>query len=122
MRLILLSCQLFVWSLAEEYYDRRYDYFEVDYLIHNPRLLMTYMNCFLDRGPCPPVGKELKRLLPEVVKTRCQKCSPRQRRFARKVIDAFNKYLPSSHDDLKKKLDPEKKYYEAFEKSLADAL
>lgn len=64
----------------------------------------------------------IEELLPDVVKTSCKKCSPRQRRFARKVVDAFNKYLPASHDKLKKKLDPENKYYGAFEKSLADAL
>ncbi|KAI5643014.1 insect pheromone-binding family, a10/OS-D domain-containing protein [Phthorimaea operculella] len=118
MRIFLLCCYLLVLAVAQEYYDRRYDYFDVDSLIQNRRLLRKYLQCFLDRGPCPPIGRVFKNLLPEVVRTSCAKCSPRQKVFTRKVVNAFYAYHPSEFAELKKKLDPENKYFDNFEKAL----
>lgn len=50
---------LFV-SSEDKYYDRRYDYYDLDNLFQNPRLLTKYINCFLDKGPCTPVGRVFK--------------------------------------------------------------
>lgn len=44
----------------DKFYDRRYDYYDLDYFIENPRLLKKYLDCFLDRGPCAPVGRVFK--------------------------------------------------------------
>lgn len=47
--------------LAEEvYYDAKYDFYDVDYFVQNPRLLNKYLDCFLDKGPCTPIGKVFK--------------------------------------------------------------
>lgn len=55
--LFLLTCYTFA---DEIYYDRRYDYYDIDYFVENPRLLNKYLDCFLDRSPCTPVGKVFK--------------------------------------------------------------
>lgn len=61
---ILLFVILVISSvLCQDYYDRRYDYFDVETLVQNPRLLKKYMDCFLDQGPCTPVGRVFKRKL-----------------------------------------------------------
>ncbi|CAH2089586.1 unnamed protein product [Euphydryas editha] len=110
--LFLLICYTFA---NEIYYDRRYDYYDVDYFVQNPRLLKKYLNCFLDQGPCTPVGKVFKSVLPEIVKTACSKCSPSQKRFAGRSFEAFRRYLPEKYEELKQKLDPKNSYYATFE-------
>ncbi|KAM3963369.1 chemosensory protein 15 [Aphomia sociella] len=104
-----------------KYYDQRYDYFDVDNLVQNPRLLKKYIDCFLDKGPCTPVGRVFKLVLPEVVVTSCAKCTPSQKNFARKTFDAFKRLMPEDHEELKKKIDPSNKFYESFEKAVSDA-
>ncbi|XP_045452742.1 allergen Tha p 1-like [Melitaea cinxia] len=85
------------------------------YCIHSKRLLNKYLDCFLDRSPCTPVGKVFKSVLPEVVKTACSKCSPMQKRFAGRTFQAFKRYLPEKHEELKHKLDPKNTYFANFE-------
>lgn len=54
---------LVVGGTEKDYYDRRYDYYDIDHLIQNPRLLKKYLDCFLDKGPCTPIGRLFKRKL-----------------------------------------------------------
>ena len=51
-------------SAAEDeknFYSRRYDSIDVDLIFRSSRLLNNYVDCLLDRKPCPPEGKDLKR-------------------------------------------------------------
>ncbi|KAL4715042.1 hypothetical protein ACJJTC_003193 [Scirpophaga incertulas] len=105
----------------EQYYDRKYDLFDIDTLVQNPRLLEKYMDCFLDKGPCTPIGRVFKVALPEVIITGCGKCTPAQRSFARRTFAAFRKQLPVQHALLKKHLDPQSKYFDKFERAIANA-
>ncbi|XP_075981780.1 ejaculatory bulb-specific protein 3-like isoform X1 [Anticarsia gemmatalis] len=119
---ILLVCFFIAAVIAQEkYYDRRYDYYDIDNLIQNRRLLKKYLDCFLAKGPCTPIGRVFRQLLPEVVATACKRCSPSQRRLARKAFFAFRRFFPESYEELMAKLDPKNKYYEAFEKAISNA-
>ncbi|XP_031765796.1 allergen Tha p 1 isoform X2 [Galleria mellonella] len=102
-----------------KYYDRKYDSFDGDYFVQNPRLLQRYIECFLDKGPCTPVGRVFKSVLPELITTSCAKCTPSQKNFARKTFDAFKKFLPNEYDELKKKIDPTNIYIDSFEKAIS---
>nr|UXY92026.1 chemosensory protein [Spodoptera frugiperda] len=121
--LLLIFMCLFIATVVsqEKFYDRRYDYYEIDTLIQNPRLLKKYLDCFLWRGPCTPIGRVFRQILPEAVQTACKKCTQSQRRLARKTFDAFKGYFPEIHEELRKRLDPKNKYYEAFEKAISSA-
>lgn len=44
------------------YYSSRYDNLDVDTLFQSSRLLSNYIDCLLEKKPCPPEGKELKRM------------------------------------------------------------
>lgn len=46
-------------TLAEQYTDR-YDDLDVNEILANKRLLLTYIKCVLDKGRCTPEGKEIK--------------------------------------------------------------
>ncbi|RVE43731.1 hypothetical protein evm_011580 [Chilo suppressalis] len=125
MRIGILSFCTFLLTLSaascDKKYDRKYDLFDIDTLVENPRLLRKYMDCFLDEGPCTPIGRVFKLALPEIITTRCGKCTPAQKSFARRTFAAFKKEFPDKHGELKKLLDPDDKYYDSFEKAVASA-
>ncbi|CAG9795806.1 unnamed protein product [Diatraea saccharalis] len=125
MRYVILFCCVLLTiptiATQEKQYDRKYDLFDIETLVQNPRLLRKYMDCFLDQGPCTPIGRVFKLALPEIIITRCGKCTPAQKSFARRTFDAFKRELPEQHAELKKLLDPNNKYYDSFEKAVASA-
>jgi hypothetical protein len=43
------------------YYSTRYDNLDVETFFKSSRLLSNYIDCLLDKKPCPPEGKDLKR-------------------------------------------------------------
>ena len=42
------------------FYSRRYDSIDVNTIFRSSRLLNNYVDCLLDKKPCPPEGKDLK--------------------------------------------------------------
>lgn len=67
---VLLSSALFLSAAAQgdekNFYSRRYDQLDVNTIFRSSRLLNNYVDCLLDKKPCPPEGKDLKReLLPK---------------------------------------------------------
>jgi hypothetical protein len=44
----------------KNYYSRRYDSIDVNTIFRSSRLLNNYVDCLLDKKPCPPEGKDLK--------------------------------------------------------------
>lgn len=55
---VLLSS--FISLVVADFYSSRYDDFDVQPLIENDRILMGYMKCFLEMGPCTPDAKDFK--------------------------------------------------------------
>lgn len=47
----------------KNFYSRRYDSLDVNTIFRSSRLLNNYVDCLLDKKPCPPEGKDLKREL-----------------------------------------------------------
>lgn len=45
---------------AVQKYTTKYDNIDIDRIVASRRLLLNYVNCLLDKGPCTPEGKELK--------------------------------------------------------------
>lgn len=61
--LVLLSV---VVVASAQNYQSKYGNIDVDAILKNPRVVKSYVNCFLDKGPCTPQGREgkSKRSLP----------------------------------------------------------
>lgn len=60
MKLILILSCAAAFALAEEKYTDKYDNINLQEILDNKRLLMSYVNCILDKGRCNAEGKELK--------------------------------------------------------------
>lgn len=60
---MLVMC-LFIVAIATivagDFYSAKYDDFDVEPLLENDRILLSYTKCFLDQGPCTPDAKDFK--------------------------------------------------------------
>ncbi|KAH8283586.1 hypothetical protein KR018_008301 [Drosophila ironensis] len=68
-------------------YTNKFDNVNVDDVLGNDRVLNNYLKCLMEKGPCTPEGRELKRLLPDALQSDCSKCTDVQRRNSEKVIN-----------------------------------
>ncbi|VVC30754.1 Hypothetical protein CINCED_3A025846 [Cinara cedri] len=109
-------------ALAQDAYTSKFDGFDVDKVLNNNRILTSYIKCLLDEGNCTAEGRELKKVLPDALRTDCSKCSDVQKQRSEKVIRFLIKNRSDDFDRLTTKYDPSgeyKKKLEKYEKTLA---
>ncbi|XP_050078776.1 ejaculatory bulb-specific protein 3-like [Anopheles maculipalpis] len=114
MKLYIVVALALVGVVAAQQYTTKYDGVDVDEILKSDRLFNNYFKCLLDEGRCTPDGNELKKILPEALKTDCEKCSEKQRNGAIKVINYIIQNRRTQWDALQKKYDPENKYIEKY--------
>ncbi|KAH8253605.1 hypothetical protein KR032_006222 [Drosophila birchii] len=99
---------------AEEKYTTKYDNIDVDEILKSDRLFNNYFKCLIDTGKCTPEGRELKKSLPDALKTECSKCSEKQRQNTDKVIRYIIDNKPEEWKQLQAKYDPEEIYIKRY--------
>ena len=76
---VLLTLALASWACAEEHYSDKYDYTNVKEILANDKLREQYYTCLIGATPCvTPDAKFLRDHLPEVIVTKCKKCTEKQ--------------------------------------------
>ncbi|KAL5243454.1 hypothetical protein ACI65C_010864 [Semiaphis heraclei] len=113
---IVLVASLVCFTLAEEKYTTKFDNFDVDKVLNNNRILTSYIKCMLDEGNCTNEGRELRKVLPDALKTDCSKCTEVQKDRSEKVIKFLIKNRSSDFDRLTAKYDPSGEYKKKLEK------
>ncbi|XP_053696120.1 uncharacterized protein LOC128743546 isoform X2 [Sabethes cyaneus] len=96
----------------------RYDNLDIDTILASSRLVNNYVDCLLSRKPCPPEGKDLKRILPEALRTKCGRCSETQKENALKIITTLYSNYPQQYQALRNRWDPSGEYHRRFEEYL----
>lgn len=87
--LIVAVCVIFgVVNAQQSSYTTKYDGVNLDEILKSDRLLNNYFKCLMDQGKCTPDGNELKRTLPDALKTGCSKC-----KLIRLLLLTFDYYL-----------------------------
>ncbi|KOB75934.1 Chemosensory protein 12 [Operophtera brumata] len=84
-------------------YDEKYDKIDVDKIIADADLFTacsSRVNAF--------------KLLPEVISTSCEKCSPIQKEHVRKTVKALSEKRPDDFVKFREKYDPDGKYEKSF--------
>lgn len=99
-------------------YSSRYDNLDIDTILSSNRLVNNYVDCLLSRKPCPPEGKDLKRILPEALRTKCGRCSSTQKENALKIITTLYYSYPDLYQALRERWDPSGEYHRRFEEYL----
>nr|AXF48719.1 chemosensory protein CSP23 [Lobesia botrana] len=102
------------------FYSSKYDDFDIQPILDNDRIMLSYTKCFLDQGPCTPDAKDFKKVIPEALETTCGKCTPKQRKLIKQVIQAIMDKHPEAWKQLIQKYDPENKRKEDFDKFLSE--
>ncbi|XP_058452964.1 uncharacterized protein LOC131431327 isoform X3 [Malaya genurostris] len=96
-------------------YSSRYDNLDIDTILSSNRLVNNYVDCLLSRKPCPPEGKDLKRILPEALRTKCGRCSATQKENAIKIITTLYNNYPTQYQALRERWDPSGEYHRRLE-------
>ncbi|KAL2728639.1 ejaculatory bulb-specific protein 3 [Vespula squamosa] len=90
LSIVILSATIFLVLADDGTYTTKYDNINVDEILNSPRLRNQYTDCYLGTAPCvTPEAKFLKEVLPEVLVTKCSKCSDKQKVIFDKVITWF---------------------------------
>ncbi|KAL4715055.1 hypothetical protein ACJJTC_003206 [Scirpophaga incertulas] len=96
-------------------YDEKYDKIDVDKIINDDTLFQAYIDCMLDKGPCDQENSaDFKKLLPEVISTTCEKCSPIQKKNVKKTVRAITEKKPEMFKEFIAKYDPSHEHEKAF--------
>nr|AIX97069.1 chemosensory protein 1 [Dastarcus helophoroides] len=111
----------FIYANEQPKYTTKYDNIDLEEIVTNDRLLKNYVYCLLDKGPCTSDGQELKRNMPDAIKTDCAKCSEKQRTGSEYIMKYLIDHKPEYWMPLEEKYDPEgsykKKYLESKKKN-----
>ncbi|XP_014098127.1 ejaculatory bulb-specific protein 3 [Bactrocera oleae] len=103
-------------TTAEDKYTTKYDNIDVDEILKSDRLFNNYFKCLIEMGKCTPEGRELKKTLPDALKTECSKCSEKQKQNTDKVIRYVIDNKPDEWKQLQAKYDPEGIYAAKYKK------
>nr|ULF48251.1 chemosensory protein 10 [Acyrthosiphon pisum] len=90
----------------------------IDQILNNDRLMSNNVKCFLNEGSCTAQLREMKKMLPVLIKDSCSSCTKEQRNMIKKAMDAIKARRPNEYERVTKFFDPEKKY----EKKLSEKL
>ncbi|XP_017779660.1 PREDICTED: ejaculatory bulb-specific protein 3-like [Nicrophorus vespilloides] len=99
---------------AEDKYTTKYDNVDLEEILKNKRLLKNYVNCLLEKGNCSPDGAELKKVLPDAIKSECSKCSEKQKNGSRTVLRHLIDKEPEMWKELEAKYDPTGDYAKKY--------
>lgn len=109
---VLVACTMA--RPEETTYTTKYDGVDIDEILRSDRLFNNYFKCMMEKGKCTPDGSELRRVLPDALKTNCSKCSQKQRDGSDKVLKFLIEKKASQYEELAKKYDSEGVYLAAY--------
>jgi len=100
-------------------YTARYDSINVDDILNNDHVFDHYFKCMMDEGRCTAEGSELKRVLPDALRTNCEKCTERQRSGTDRILAFLVKRKKKQWNELKQKYDPKDIYVKKYRETAA---
>ncbi|VEN51839.1 unnamed protein product [Callosobruchus maculatus] len=112
---IVLTWMSVALAVPVQYYATKYDHIDVEMILNNRRMVNYYSGCLLNKGPCPPEGVEFKRILPEALRTNCERCTEKQKTVTLRAVRRLKKEYPKVWAQLQHEWDPDDIYVKQFE-------
>ncbi|KAL3289154.1 hypothetical protein HHI36_003590 [Cryptolaemus montrouzieri] len=106
--------------IGDDFYTSKYDNLDVEGILKNDRLLLSYHKCLLEGIRCTPEGEELRKVLPEAIETKCAKCTNKHKGTVKKVGKFLLNEKPELWNELMEKYDPQNKYRADLERRLKE--
>nr|QNL14940.1 chemosensory protein 3 [Aulacocentrum confusum] len=119
MKVISVLVLLAGLAIAAERPGENLNIDHVNYVLNNQRLLTNYIKCLLDERPCTGEVRELKKLLPELLKNGCNKCDTSKRAIAEKVVRHLQTKRKQEWATLLAKYDPKGEYQKRYNSAQA---
>ncbi|KAK7863843.1 hypothetical protein R5R35_003327 [Gryllus longicercus] len=119
LSLLALALLALAARAAEPKYTNKFDNIDIDRILGNERVLTSYIRCMMEEGPCTNEGRELRKTLPDALKTGCTKCNEKQKTLAEKVIKHLTAARKADWERLAAKYDPEGLYKQRYAELLA---
>ncbi|KAG5311827.1 PEB3 protein, partial [Acromyrmex insinuator] len=96
--------------LAQELYSDRYDKVNAENILQNNRLRDQYYNCFMEKAPCITAdAKFFKEIIVEAFRSKCEKCTERQKEMMNLIQDWYKKNKPEQWKAFVTKYQQEKR-------------
>ncbi|XP_061384214.1 uncharacterized protein LOC116771972 [Danaus plexippus] len=118
MKIFILLLCVFAAVIAEENSDLSTENIDLTEVVGNDKLIESYANCLINKGPCTPEMEKIKGLLPEAIATKCSKCTEKQKEVGSQLIKGVREKHPEIWKKLTTYFDPEEKYRESVEEFL----
>nr|QFR36136.1 chemosensory protein 9 [Conogethes pinicolalis] len=120
--LVLIALAIFVGlTAANDKYTTENDNFDVETLIANPEEFKKFTGCFLDTNPCNDISGDFKKNIAEAFQEACAKCTDAQKHLFQRYLATLKEKYSQDLEAIKKKYDPEGKFFDALEKAVSKA-
>uniref|UniRef100_R4G512 Putative chemosensory protein csp8 n=1 Tax=Rhodnius prolixus TaxID=13249 RepID=R4G512_RHOPR len=112
MKCVVLFCiaVIFRAAVCDDKYITKYDDVNLDEILNNERIYVKYFLCLKGEGKCTPDARELKVSLPDALRTRCEKCSEKQKIGSEKILRFLLEKKPADYLELERIYDSDRKY------------
>nr|QCX43092.1 chemosensory protein csp12 [Helopeltis theivora] len=117
LRVLLCAIALFVGITFamdpedEEFYRRVFEEVDPDFILDNERILNSYLKCFYSEGDCNRHAEVVKESIPDVLKTVCGRCTPKQKEIFKYSLNKFIPAHPKEWDKMLSIYDPTGEYW-----------
>ncbi|KAK9877415.1 hypothetical protein WA026_018528 [Henosepilachna vigintioctopunctata] len=118
LKVVALLCVIsvvVVHSKPGNTYTTKFDNVNIDDILKSDRLINSYFKCLMTGRGCTPDGAELRRVLPDALKSACSKCSQKQKEGSKKIIHFMIEKKRNLWDQVEKKFDPQGVYRKKYE-------
>ncbi|GAB1862753.1 CSP5 protein [Camponotus japonicus] len=68
---------------------------DISSYLTDKRFIDKELHCLLETGDCDGFGKQIKRVLPVVLKDKCRRCTPQQKANLHKLIQFLQSRYPT---------------------------
>ncbi|XKL60020.1 hypothetical protein PGB90_001036 [Kerria lacca] len=104
---------------SSDTYTNKFNNFDLNAVLNNRRVLSNYVKCLVGEGSCTKEGRELKKVIPDAIRTECEKCDETQKAAAVKVLKFLEENRPELLKKLMDKFDPEHVYEKKIRERIA---
>ncbi|KAF5299915.1 hypothetical protein FQR65_LT09310 [Abscondita terminalis] len=106
-----------VCSRPDTYLDD-FDNINIDAVLSNKRLVNNYLHCIKTGQKCTPDGVKARELIPNALKTRCEKCNESQRMKILQILEWVIQNKPKDFLEIEKIFDSDHSFRNEFESEL----
>ncbi|KAF5301379.1 hypothetical protein FQA39_LY10777 [Lamprigera yunnana] len=124
MKYLFVVCLFVViataWCKPAELYTDEFDNIDEDAILASERLVNNYISCAKTGKKCTPDGKKFRELIPDALKTRCEKCTEVQKTKSKKILNWVIANKPDDFLEIEEIFDPDHKYRTDYAKELKE--